>query len=176
MDKKDVYRITFSAPAKDVQIILNGNGISNEICPVIKLTDTKFAFLTNSILSEGSYNLLVNAIDSNRKKLVDNFNLKIVDKDKNIADLEGQLQNTTPSAVIVKDDNSDYDGGFNERREYTYTVEEKIRLLKPYNVNAMNDDYQDVKVINETDKYVDLDVVFYPYNTNDQAIGFNMNL
>ncbi len=39
------------------------------------------------------------------------------------------------------------DGQWQQRREFTYSVRAVIRVMRPYNVKALNDDYQDVRVL-----------------------------
>jgi hypothetical protein len=67
------------------------------------------------------------------------------------------------------------DGDWNKRRDFTYSVRAVIRLMPPYNKAALNDDYQDVRVLAETNDYVDLEVIAYPFNTNADAIRANPN-
>ena len=45
-----------------------------------------------------------------------------------------------------------------------------IRVMPPYNLAAMNDDYQDVRLVAETKDFAELEVVIYPLNTNASAI------
>ena len=47
--------------------------------------------------------------------------------------------------------------------------------MPPYNLKALNDDYQDVRVRKETKEYVELEVVVYPLNSNAEAIKGNPN-
>jgi hypothetical protein len=67
------------------------------------------------------------------------------------------------------------DGDWQQRREFTYSVRAVIRVMPPYNLRALNDDYQDVRVRKETKEYVELEVVAYPLNTNAEAIKGNPN-
>src|SRR5262245_52877563 len=67
------------------------------------------------------------------------------------------------------------DGDWQQRREFTYSVRAIIRVMPPYNLKALNDDYQDVRVRKETKDYVELEVVVYPLNTNALAIKGNPN-
>jgi Transglutaminase-like superfamily len=67
------------------------------------------------------------------------------------------------------------DGDWQQRREFTYSVHAVIRVMPPYNLKALNDDYQDVRVRKETKEYVELEVVAYPLNTNAEAIKGNPN-
>jgi hypothetical protein len=65
------------------------------------------------------------------------------------------------------------DGDWARRREFTYSVRALIRLMPPYNLTALNDDYQDARVVSQTKEYVELEVVLYPLNTNSEAIEAN---
>jgi RNA polymerase sigma factor (sigma-70 family) len=67
------------------------------------------------------------------------------------------------------------DGDWAKRREHTYSVRAVIRLMPPYSKQALNDDYQDARVLRETKDYVDLEVITYPLNTNAEAIPANAN-
>lgn len=67
------------------------------------------------------------------------------------------------------------DGDPNQRREFTYSIRAVIRVMPPYNLKTLNDDYQDVRVLKETNQYVELEVIAYPLNTNASAIAANHN-
>lgn len=67
------------------------------------------------------------------------------------------------------------DGDWKQRREFTYSVRAVVRVMKPYNLKAINDDYQDARVLKETKEYAELEVVVYPLNTNAGAIKGNPN-
>ncbi len=60
-----------------------------------------------------------------------------------------------------------------KRREFTYSVRARIRVLPPYNLAAMSDDYQDVRLVAENKDFAELEVVIYPLNTNASAITSN---
>jgi hypothetical protein len=60
-----------------------------------------------------------------------------------------------------------------DRREQTYSVRAVIRVMPPYNLKALNDDYQDVRVLAETKEYAELQVTVYPINTNAEGITGN---
>jgi len=62
------------------------------------------------------------------------------------------------------------DGDWDERREYTYSIRSVVRVMPPYNKDALNDDYQDVRVRAENERYVELEVVHYPLNTWAESI------
>ncbi len=67
------------------------------------------------------------------------------------------------------------DGGWEQRREFTYSVRAVIRVMRPYNLQALCDDYQDVRVLAENKEYAELEVVVYPLNSNAEAIEENPN-
>ncbi len=67
------------------------------------------------------------------------------------------------------------DGQWEQRREFSYSVRAVIRVIPPYNVKALNDDYQDVRVLAENKEYAELEVVVYPLNSNAEAIKANRN-
>jgi hypothetical protein len=67
------------------------------------------------------------------------------------------------------------DGDWDMRRQFTYSIRSVIRVMPPYNLQAMNDDYQDVRVLAETKEHVELEVISYPLNTNADAIQGNPN-
>ncbi len=65
------------------------------------------------------------------------------------------------------------DGDWNERRQSTYSIRSVIRVMPPFNLRALNDDYQDVRVRKETKEFVELEVISYPLNTNADAVTEN---
>jgi hypothetical protein len=65
------------------------------------------------------------------------------------------------------------DGDWQRRREFTYSVRAILRVMPPYNLKAMSDDYQDVRLLQETKDYAELEVILYPLNTNADAIEAN---
>src|SRR5262245_20491283 len=67
------------------------------------------------------------------------------------------------------------DGDQKGRREHTYSVRVVLRIMPPFNLEAMSDDYQDVRVLKRTKDHADLEIVLYPLNTNAEAISANPN-
>ena len=67
------------------------------------------------------------------------------------------------------------DGDATQRREFTYSVKAKVRVMRPYNVELLSDDYQDARVLKETPEYADVEIVVYPLNTNAHGITENLN-
>jgi hypothetical protein len=62
------------------------------------------------------------------------------------------------------------DGDWHERREHTYSIRTVVKVMRPCDAVAANDDYQDARVLSETEDFVELEVVHYPFNTNAAAI------
>jgi hypothetical protein len=67
------------------------------------------------------------------------------------------------------------DGDWKQRREFTYSVRAIVRVMHPCNLQALNDDYQDVRVLARRKDHVELEVVVYPLNSNASAIKANPN-
>jgi len=67
------------------------------------------------------------------------------------------------------------DGQWEQRRQFAYSVRAVIRVMRPCNGKALDDDYQDVRVLSENKEYVELEVVVYPLNSNADAIEGNRN-
>ena len=67
------------------------------------------------------------------------------------------------------------DGDWNERREYTYSVRTILRFMSPFDKAALNDDYQDARILKKTDEYIELEVIHYPLATPHETIEENPN-
>jgi hypothetical protein len=67
------------------------------------------------------------------------------------------------------------DGDWARRREFSYTVRSIIKVMKPVNLDCLNDDYQDARILARDDSHVELEVVHYPLNTMAKAISANPN-
>ena len=63
------------------------------------------------------------------------------------------------------------DGDWRERREYQYTIRTVVQVMRPVTPAFLTDDYQDARVLDETEEYVELEVIHYPFNTVASAIG-----
>lgn len=63
------------------------------------------------------------------------------------------------------------DGDWRERREYAYCVRAVVQVMKPVTLEYLNDEFQDVRVLDETDVHVELEVILYPFNTVNREIG-----
>jgi hypothetical protein len=78
---------------------------------------------------------------------------------------------TDPKKSATADDVPD--GQWQQRREFTYSIRAVIRVMRPYNLAALSDDYQDARVLRETDDYGEFELIVYPLNTNAEAITGN---
>jgi hypothetical protein len=67
------------------------------------------------------------------------------------------------------------DGDWLERREYQYTIRSIVQALRPVTPEYLNDDYQDARVLDETDRYFELEVIHYPFNDVAKTISANEN-
>jgi hypothetical protein len=67
------------------------------------------------------------------------------------------------------------DGDWEQRGQYAYTIRSVIRLMPPYDKKTLSDDYQDARIRAENDKFIELEVISYPFNTNAAAITANPN-
>jgi len=67
------------------------------------------------------------------------------------------------------------DDDWHERREYTYSVRSVVKVMRPCNLEAINDDYQDARVLSETEDYIELEVIHYPFNTNAETIDGHLD-
>jgi hypothetical protein len=63
------------------------------------------------------------------------------------------------------------DGDWRERREHQYTVRSVIQVMKPVTPEFLNDDYQDARVLDETETYVEFEVIHYPFNKIADSIS-----
>lgn len=77
----------------------------------------------------------------------------------------------TDPAKADSDGDGTPDGDWHERREFAYTVRSVVKVMRPCNTAELNDDYQDARVLRDTDEYVELEVVHYPVNTVGKAIA-----
>lgn len=97
------------------------------------------------------------------------------DKD-GLLDYDEIYRNFTDPNLADTDGDGRLDGDWEERQEYTYTIALDARLIEPYDLDFMASHlYQDIQVIEETDDYVDLKILLYPYNKYDQTLVANSN-
>ena len=90
----------------------------------------------------------------------------ILSKDTDGDNLSDYLEVTKYKTNPLQND-SDNDGlpdsNWNERREYTVTIQAIVDLRPPFNISSMNDFYQDAKIIeNLPDDVTRVEVILYP--------------
>jgi hypothetical protein len=95
-----------------------------------------------------------------------------VDKDKDgLSDFHELHKYGTDPNEPDSDGDGIADGEWRERREYAYTVRTVVQVMKPVTIDFLNDDFQDARVLDETDVHVELEVILYPFNTVNRSIG-----
>jgi Transglutaminase-like superfamily len=67
------------------------------------------------------------------------------------------------------------DGGWERRREFTYSVRSVIKVMEPVRIDCLNDDYQDARVVSRGKGFLELEVVHYPLNTVGDSVAANPN-
>ncbi len=65
------------------------------------------------------------------------------------------------------------DGDRQRRREFTYSIRSVVKVMPPVNLECLDDDYQDARVLSRGENFVELEVIHYPLNTNADAIRGN---
>jgi hypothetical protein len=68
-----------------------------------------------------------------------------------------------------------FDSDWNERREYSYTVRSILQFLPPFDEDCLNDDFQDARILEIRDDYIELEVIHYPLATAYESIEENPN-
>ena len=92
-----------------------------------------------------------------------------------LSDFRERHKHFTDPAKADSDGDGTPDGDWLERREYTYTVRSIVQVLRPVTPEYLIDDYQDARVLDESDEHVELEVIHYPFNTVAETISGNPN-
>src|SRR5688572_25309927 len=87
-----------------------------------------------------------------------------------LPDFQEKHKYFTNPALADSDGDGVADGDWNERREFAYTLRTVVHVLAPVTPEALNDDYQDARILDDTGRSIELEVVHYPLNTVAQAI------
>jgi hypothetical protein len=87
-----------------------------------------------------------------------------------LSDFHETHKHFTDPAKADSDGDGVPDGDWVERREFTYTVHAVLHVMAPFDVATMNDDYQDVRVLEQRADLLEFEVVVYPFNTVAEAI------
>ena len=90
-----------------------------------------------------------------------------------LPDIQEKHKYFTNPHVADSDGDGVADSDWNERREFTYTLRTVVQVLPPVTPDALNDDYQDARILDDAGRYIELEVVHYPLNTVAQAIVFD---
>jgi hypothetical protein len=86
--------------------------------------------------------------------------------------LETHVYRTDPERADTDGDGVQ-DGDPDERREFTYSIRTRVRVMQPVNLDAIDDDFQDARVLSAGEEVVELEVVHYPLATLDRGIAPN---
>lgn len=62
------------------------------------------------------------------------------------------------------------DGDWLERREYAYTVRAVVHVMKPVTLDELTDDFQDARLLDESDTHAELEVILYPFGTAHEQL------
>ncbi len=85
-----------------------------------------------------------------------------------LSDYQERHKYLTDPASADTDGDGVGDGDWVERREHTYTIRFVTRVLPP--AEAIRDDWQDARVLDRCNEYVELEIVVYPLGTPDTEI------
>ena len=96
------------------------------------------------------------------------------DSDKDgLSDFHEKYKYFTDPNKADSDNDGRPDGDWLERREYQYTIRSVVQVMRPVTIEYLNDDYQDARILDETDDFVELEVIHYPFNKVAEAIKPN---
>jgi transglutaminase-like putative cysteine protease len=65
------------------------------------------------------------------------------------------------------------DGDWKERREHAYSLRSLLVVMRPAEVDAMNDDFQDARLVEDHGTYIGVEVIHYPLGTASETIAAN---
>lgn len=100
----------------------------------------------------------------------------VVASDDVDSDHDGLSDHQELNKYFTNPNSADSDGDgvpdcdWHERREYSYTIRSVFKVMRPCDPSVLSDDYQDARVLSETEDYVEFEVIQYPFNTNAKAI------
>ena len=81
-----------------------------------------------------------------------------------LTDYEEYCKYRTDPTLADSDADGISDKDWNERREYTYSIKAILEIKPPWNINAMNDLFQDARLMESSgSNYQKIEVIIYPY-------------
>ena len=81
-----------------------------------------------------------------------------------LTDYEEYCKYRTNPTLADSDGDGVSDKDWNERREYTYSIRTVLNIKPPWNIEAMNDLFQDARLIESSGaNYQKIEVIIYPY-------------
>ena len=81
-----------------------------------------------------------------------------------LTDYEEYCKYRTNPTLADSDGDGTPDADWNERREYTYSIRAVLELKPPWNLESMNDLFQDAQLMQSTQSnYQKVEVIIYPY-------------
>ncbi len=99
---------------------------------------------------------------------------KDVDTDKDgLSDFHETHKYFTDPGKADSDGDGLKDGDWNERREFAYSVRAVMHIMPPFDLESMNDDYQDLKVLERKSDHLKIEVILYPFNAVAAALDSN---
>lgn len=135
------------------------------------------------------HNDLLNALDANKITLKDIYNsgnnrLCILankislnyDSDKDtLPDFYEIFKYETDPNNPDSDGDGIPDSDWNERLEYTDTISYTTKIMNVYNLDAMNNAFQDYRIVEQADTYTIFEIVHYPNNRCYDRLYQNQN-
>lgn len=122
--------------------------------------------------------------DSDKDGLPDYYEKNVVhtdvysiDTDKDgLTDYEEIFKYKTDPVKYDTDSDGVSDSNWEERREYVYTIRVIEELHGPYNLDEINDMFQDVKVLEKSQNYLKFEAILYPYSLSPVIPRFLSNI
>ena len=158
--------------------------VSPKITPSPTITSTVTATSTPTLTPTLTYTPIpLGYVDSDRDGLSDEKE-DLTGTDPNSADTDGDEISDYDEVTkyflnpLLADTDGDgiLDNDFNERRENTFTIKAVLKIRQPFDIETMNDHFQDVIPVAETASNLTFEVVFYPdaYHIVEEISGVRL--
>ena len=96
------------------------------------------------------------------------------DRDRDgLSDFQERHKYKTDPSKADSDGDGIPDGDWLERREFNYVIRSVVQVMKPVTIEFLNDDYQDARILDETEDHIELEVIHYPFNSVASTIVAN---